>query len=151
MLQERRSEALILRTLSSGLVQASQESEENRGVLAPYWFGPALSYWSGRPVVGGTSHQSLAGIADTAAFYLADEEDQAIETLRRRKVGYVLAYDARRIMTTSQIILGRKGTALSMGNILEAEPRLAPPCLGLAAQLGPFVLYRVNALAHSTR
>ncbi len=149
MLQERRSEALILRTLSSGLVESPQEEPENRGVLAPYWFGPALSYWSGRPVVGGTSHQSLAGIADTAAFYLEDQEDEVMETLRRRKVSYVLAYDARRIMATSQIILGRKGTALSMGNILEAEPRLAPPGLKLVAQLGPFVLYRVNTLTHS--
>ncbi len=146
VLEERRNEALALHTLSSRLVASPRESGKNMGVLAPYWFGPALAYWSGRPSVGGTSHQSLCGIADTAAFYLAERGDQAMEILRRRKVGFVIGYDAQRIMATSQVVLERRGTALSLGNVLVTKPWLAPPELKLSARIGPFALYDVQEL-----
>lgn len=40
---------------------------ENRQlpVMAPWWFSPALAYWSGQPCVAGSSHESLPGIVDS--------------------------------------------------------------------------------------
>lgn len=77
-----------------------------RGVIAPWWFSPAIVWWSGQPCVAGTSHQSLPGIADTAEFFLSDGTDR--EILERRKAGYIFAYEPERVISNSIQVLGRK-------------------------------------------
>ncbi len=42
-------------------------------ILAPWWWSPALVYWSGQPAVAGSSHESLEGIVDTARFFTATD------------------------------------------------------------------------------
>ena len=37
--------------------------------IAPWWFSPALSYWSRQPGIGGSSHESIKGIVETARFF----------------------------------------------------------------------------------
>lgn len=76
-----------------------------RGVMAPWWFSPAIVWWAGQPCVAGTSHQSLPGIADTADFFLS--EGAGREILERRKAGYLFAYEPDRVISNSAQILGR--------------------------------------------
>lgn len=76
------------------------------GVLAPWWLSPALARQSGQPMVGGTSHQSLPGSADTARFFLADDDTVALAQLRLRQVRYVVADDPQRAVQTSAQLLG---------------------------------------------
>ncbi|TSA29001.1 MAG: hypothetical protein D4R65_15985 [Verrucomicrobiaceae bacterium] len=80
-----------------------------RGVIAPWWFSPAVVWWSGQPCVGGTSHQSLPGIADTAEFFLSGGDGG--EILSRRDVAYVIAYEPDRVISNSALILNRAAPA----------------------------------------
>ena len=76
------------------------------GVLAPWWISPALARQSGRPLVGGTSHQSLPGSADAARFFMSDDDDVALAQLRLRGVRYVVSDAPERIIATSAQLLG---------------------------------------------
>ena len=76
-----------------------------RGVVAPWWFCPAVVWWSGQPCLGGTSHQSLPGIVDSSAVYLSTDVSKAKEILARRKAGYIIAYEPERIVANAAQIL----------------------------------------------
>lgn len=78
------------------------------GVLAPWWFSPAIVWWSGKSCVGGTSHQSLPGIVDSCRFYLAEDDADAMEILQSRQGRYVFAYEPERIISNSEQILRAK-------------------------------------------
>jgi hypothetical protein len=84
------------------------------GVLAPWWISPALARMSGQPMVGGTSHQSLPGTAETARFFLSDDDDQAYAILQKRMVGYVVTDAPERIIPTSAALLGTMAPAQPM-------------------------------------
>ena len=81
-------------------------SQPHGGVLAPWWISPALARASGQPMVGGTSHQSLPGTADTAHFFLSDDDAVALAQLRLRRVRYVVTDDPERVIATSSQLLG---------------------------------------------
>jgi len=85
------------------------KSQPRGGVLAPWWISPALARLSGQPMVGGTSHQSLPGSADTARFFLASDDAAAAGLLRNREVRYVVTDDPARIISTSTQLLGVPG------------------------------------------
>ena len=76
------------------------------GVLAPWWISPALARQSGQPLVGGTSHQSLPGTADTARFFLATDDNEAKTILEKRRTLYIVTDDPERIIATSAQLLG---------------------------------------------
>ena len=78
------------------------------GVLAPWWISPALARQSGQPMVGGTSHQSLPGSADTARFFLATDDKSARDIIRKRQVRYIVTDDPERVVFTSVILLAIK-------------------------------------------
>lgn len=78
------------------------------GVVAPWWFCPAIVWWSGQPCVGGTSHQSLPGIVESCDFYIGETPDPGF--IKKRKVAYLLAYEPNRIISNSEQILGRPAT-----------------------------------------
>jgi hypothetical protein len=61
---------------------------------------------SGQPMVGGTSHQSLPGSADTARFFMADDDEIALAQLHLRKVHYLVTDDPERVIATSSQLLG---------------------------------------------
>ncbi len=82
------------------------QQQPRGGVLAPWWLSPALARLSGQPMVAGTSHQSLPGIADTARFFLAANDEDALAILRERQVRYVVADAPDRVVPTSVTILG---------------------------------------------
>ena len=91
-----------------------------RGVLAPWWFSPAIVWWSSQPCVAGTSHQSLPGIADTAEFFLS--EGSGREILEKRNAGYIFAYEPERVISNSAQILGRAAPANPLARRLYNHP-----------------------------
>ncbi len=92
-----------------------------RGVVAPWWFSPAIVWWSGQPCVAGTSHQSLPGIVDASEFYLS--EDSGREILRKRDAGYIFAYEPDRIISNASQILGRVPPADPLARRLYIHPQ----------------------------
>lgn len=91
-----------------------------RGVIAPWWFSPAIVWWSGQPCVAGTSHQSLPGIADAAEFFLSEGDGR--EILEKRKAGYILAYEPDRVISNSAQILGRAAPSNPLARRLYHHP-----------------------------
>ena len=105
---------------NDGIARATQRAERaalrdtvsiiatnpNGAFLAPWWQSPAIAYWTRRPGVAGSSHQSLPGIVDTARFYLTDKNDEAAAILKKRRVTHVLADAAEREIETSAALLG---------------------------------------------
>lgn len=94
------------------------------GVVAPWWFCPAIVWWSGQPCVGGTSHQSLPGIVESCEFYIGEEPDP--EFLQKRKVVYLLVYEPDRLISNSEQILGRQTAGATIAERLYAA-REEPP------------------------
>lgn len=94
------------------------------GVVAPWWFCPAIVWWSGQPCVGGTSHQSLPGIVESCEFYIGETPDP--EFLQKRKVVYILVYEPGRLISNSEQILGRSATGLTIAERLYTA-REEPP------------------------
>jgi hypothetical protein len=99
--QEQATEAALLAETADFLA-----AQPRGGVLAPWWISPALARQSGQPQVGGTSHQSLPGSADTARFFLATDDQAAARLLRERAVRYVVTDAPERIIPTSATLLG---------------------------------------------
>ena len=111
-------------------------------VLAPWWFSPAIVWWSGKPCVGGSSHQSLPGIVDSCGFYLATEDAVARWILRRRGVEWVFAYEPERVIGNSEQILARKSES---GTIAERLYKKVPvEGLALVFENRFFKVYRVS-------
>src|SRR6266702_5825981 len=69
---ENKIEQLELRAMSSQI----------DGVfIAPWWFSPAISYWSRQAGVGGSSHESIGGIVETAKFFETQNAEEAKQIL----------------------------------------------------------------------
>jgi hypothetical protein len=111
------------------------------GVLAPWWFSPAIVWWSGKPCVGGTSHQSLPGIVDSCVFYLAGDKAEGAEILENRKVRAVIAYEPDRVVSNSEQILGRKAEGSTLAEELYKKRPLEG--LGLVFENRFFKVYEV--------
>ncbi len=94
------------------------------GVVAPWWFCPAIVWWSGQPCIGGTSHQSLPGIVESSEFYLGETPELAF--LQKRQVVYILVYEPDRLISNSEQILGRSATGPTIAERLYAA-REEPP------------------------
>lgn len=110
-------------------------------VLAPWWFSPAIVWWSGQPCVGGTSHQSLPGIVDSCRFYLESDEAVAMQILRRRQVRYVVAYEPKRVVANAEQILGEKTTGVPLAERLYKNS--PPPGMERVFENRFFKVYRV--------
>lgn len=98
---ERLVDAVALRDASLSL-----RDEPDGGVVAPWWFSAAVVWWSGKPCVAGSSHQSLPGILDTCRVYLAKTPEAALEILTAHNAPYVITYDPDRVIQNSAQILG---------------------------------------------
>lgn len=112
--------------------------------LAPWWWSPALAYWSGQPGVAGSSHEALPGIEQSARFFLATEPETAGAILSKSRVEWLVAYDADRTAANSAAILGLPRPQNSLGQILDRTPSQAPPFLQLSAQNPAGKLFRVH-------
>lgn len=118
-------------------------AQPHGGVLAPWWISPALARASGQPMVGGTSHQSLPGTADTARFFQSNDDAVAEAILRRRKVDYVVTDDPARVITTSAALLGVPAPSTPLIERL-ARGRELPPFLEPVFANPFFRVYKVR-------
>ena len=112
--------------------------------LAPWWWTPAIAYWSLQPGVAGSSHETLPGIEQSARFFVANDADIAKSILLKTKVAWVLAYDADRTVANSAAILGVPPPQNALGQILDRTPSQAPPFLQLSVQNPAGKLFRVH-------
>ena len=136
---EQRNESIGLRELA-----ISMRSPEMRPFLAPWWLSPSMSYWSQQPAVAGSSHESIAGIADSARFYLENDPRRALELLGKRSVAWVLAYDEDRIAQNSAAVLGTPTSNYPLCRTIDRTPGQAPRYLALSVQNGAGKLFRVT-------
>jgi len=114
----------------------------DRAFLAPWWFSPALSYWSRQAGVGGSSHESIAGVVDSAKFFGTQKVEKLAQILKRREVRWIVAYDADRVARNSSQILQHPISPEAFCYLLDRRPSEVPPFLRLIAQTGRFKLFR---------
>src|SRR5438552_11411083 len=62
----------------------SLRSPDVHPFLAPWWLSPSIAYWSGQPGVGGSSHESLQGIDESARFSLSENLQEQRDILEKR-------------------------------------------------------------------
>ena len=136
---EQREDKVLLWAVAEHL-----RSDKTLPVLAPWWFSPSLAYWSGQPAVGGSSHESLPGIVDSARFFMAEKPEAAREILRARKVARVVVYDADRTLETASALLGEPVPENSMARTLDRFPSSAPAFLKLEYRNPAFKVYLVE-------
>lgn len=132
---ERRSEAILWRQAAA---------QVDGPFLAPWWWSPAVAYWSGQPGVAGSSHEALDGTEQSARFFLASDPEKAEAIVHKRKVAWVLAYDADRTVANSAFILGVPVPENPLGRVLDRTPSQAPRFLEFAAQNPACKLFRVH-------
>ena len=77
------------------LARISRSIDEPGGIMAPWWLSPGLLYFSGQPIVSGSSHCGISGIVDSAAFYSASSWPEAEALLLKRQVRWVAVWDDR--------------------------------------------------------
>jgi hypothetical protein len=135
---ERRIESAQIRHLALSL-----RSPEVHPFLAPWWFSPAIAYWSGQPGVGGSAHESLEGIEESARFFLSENLEQAHDILEKHRVAWVFAYDSDRVAQNSAAILNEPLPREPLCRVLDRTPSQAPPFLIFSAQNPTCKLYRV--------
>ena len=142
-LQTRRAEARF-ETTAWRNVAAALPQDRRAPFLAPWWVSPSAAYWSGQPAVAGSSHESLAGIVESARFFLSTEPDDARAILQRRGVQWVFVYDSERVAQNSAAILGMAAPLHPFCVILDRTPAQAPPFLSLTAENGACKLYEAR-------
>jgi hypothetical protein len=112
--------------------------------IGPWWFSPALSYWSRQAGVGGSSHESIGGIVETAKFFETQNAEIAMQVTDRRNVNSIVSYDADRVAQNSSQILGNLVPQNALCYLLDRRASEVPPFLRLIAQTGRFKLFRVE-------
>jgi len=136
---EQREDYAQLREVAQALV-----SNERTGILAPWWLSPPLAYWSGQPCVAGSSHEGIAGIVDTARFYLATDPAAAREILRRRDIRYIVAYEPDRVLGTSAALLDETPRAGTVAELLYRGQTQDFPWLAVAYATLWYKIYEVK-------
>src|SRR5437016_14473597 len=111
-------------------------SQIDGALSAAWWFSPALSYWSRRPGVGGSSHESIGGIVETARFFETRDAEEARQILDRDSVNWIISYDADRVAQNSAQILGNPVPKNALCYLIDRRATEVPPFLRLIAQTG---------------
>jgi len=111
--------------------------------LAPWWFSPALSYWSRQSAVGGSSHESIEGVVESAKCFGTANAKEVAQILKRHNVRFVVVYDADRVARNSAQILDCPISSNAFCYLLDRRPSEVPPFLKLIAETGRFKLFRV--------
>ena len=132
---ERRTDAILWRN-------AAQQIDGP--FIAPWWWSPAVAYWSRQPGIAGSSHEALDGIEQSARFFLASDPETAKAVAVKNRVEWVLAYDADRTLANSAALLGIPAPENALGRVLDRTPSHAPEFLQLAAQNSSAKLFRVH-------
>ena len=112
--------------------------------IAPWWFSPAVTYWSRQAGVGGSSHESIAGIVATAKFFEMQDAEKAKQIIDRHNVTLIVSYDADRVAQNSAQILGNPVPKDAWCFLLDRRASEVPTFLRLIAQTGHFKLFRTE-------
>ena len=95
---------------SAELLQISKAIDAPGGIMAPWWLSPGLLYFSGHPIVAGSSHCGISGIVDSSIFFATTSWTHAEQILQQRKVRWVVVADDPRyeypLLNTSLGTLG---------------------------------------------
>ncbi|MCE0523131.1 MAG: hypothetical protein LV480_09495 [Methylacidiphilales bacterium] len=75
------------------LAEISRAIDGPGGIMAPWWLSPGLLYFSGQPIVSGSSHCGISGIVASAKFFAADSWADAEQILKERKVRWIVIWD----------------------------------------------------------
>lgn len=138
---EQTADAVALREAA----MAIKSDPASSAIVAPWWFSPALTWWSGVPSVAGTSHQSLPGILDTCRLYLADSPAEALAICRRRGVSHIVSYDPSRVAGNARTVLALPPSEdRTLAWTLHNSPRRAPRWLVPVFANRFFKVYRVD-------
>jgi hypothetical protein len=86
------------------LAEIAGSIEGGGGILAPWWLSPGLLYFSGDPIVSGSSHCGISGIVASAKFYTAPSWTEAEKILRERRVRWVVVWDDPTIYHGQQLV-----------------------------------------------
>ncbi len=116
------------------------------GILAPWWWSPALVYWSGQPAVAGSSHESLAGIVETSRFFSTTDPKVAEAICNQRQVETVVTGNPENIVVESVHVLGQPLPQHdnTMADILWERPHSAPIFLHLVFDNNVVKIFEVN-------
>jgi hypothetical protein len=99
---ERHFEETPVNQPSAQLAVIASSIDQPGGIMAPWWLSPGLLYFSGQPIVSGSSHCGMTGIADSAKFFAATSWVDAEEILHERKVHWIVVYDDQNIYNGEQ-------------------------------------------------
>lgn len=139
LLAQQRRQNSALRDLAEHL-----RSAEKIPLLAPWWLSPALAYWSGQPAIAGSAHEGLAGIVDSARFYIAPNFNEANTILKKRAVGAVVICDPAQIVETSASLLFQPQPKTTVAQLLYERPHSAPRFLTLTYTNALFKIFSVK-------
>ena len=96
---------------SPELWEIAQSIDKPGGILAPWWLSPPLLYFSGHPIVSGSSHCGISGIVASAKFFSTTSWTEAESILQQRKVSWIVIFDnpiyVYPVLNTSRKILGQ--------------------------------------------
>jgi hypothetical protein len=120
------------------------QSSETHPFLTVWWLSPAISYWSHQPAVAGSSHESLAGVQQSARFFASQDWSNARVILENTKVTWVIAYDAARTAESCASILDEPASQHAVCYVLDRAPAQAPRFLAFAAQNPAGKLFRIG-------
>jgi hypothetical protein len=135
------------------LLQISNAIDAPGAILGPWWLSPGLLYFSGHPIVTGSSHCGISGIVSGAEFYTATSWSDAERILKARQVQWVVVSDDPNfeypLLNISRRILGlpvftdedSQEAAQSVAQILITD-RYVPTWLQLRAVTSQLKLYK---------
>ena len=86
------------------LAQIARSIDTPGGILAPWWLSPGLLYFSGQPIVSGSSHCGISGIVASAKFFTSTSWVEAERILRERQVRWVVAWDDPTVYNGQQYV-----------------------------------------------
>ena len=94
------------------------------GIIAPWWLSPGLLYFSGQPIVSGSSHCGISGIVASAQFFASGSWVDAEHILQARKVRWIVVWDDPQLLypllDNSRQILGLPAYSDDDANLAEA-------------------------------
>jgi hypothetical protein len=139
--------------------QISRAIDAPGGIMAPWWISPGLLYFSGQPIVSGSSHAGMTGIVASAKFFSTTSWPEAERILRQRRVRWIVVWDnpifVYPLLNTSLGILGQPAVTdvdsglanLTMAQVLVAGSDL-PQGLSLRGVTSHLKLYEYAVPGH---
>jgi hypothetical protein len=135
------------------LARIARSIDEPGGIMAPWWLSPGLLYFSGQPIVSGSSHCGISGIVAGAKFFTATNWAEAERILRERQARWIVVFDDQAyvypVLNVEREILGlpdytedsKAEADTTVWQILVAD-RYVPTSLRLRAVTDQFKLYK---------